>query len=115
MVEHGTFLITRAVFDHDAFAPEPFTEREAWLWLISAAEWTTKKRKSGRHIVDVHRGQLSHSLRFLGKKWRWHYSTVRVFLNKLARLNMIETTTATGQNLITIVNYSTYQNSPASQ
>jgi hypothetical protein len=33
--DSGTFCVTRA-FDHPVFAPDPFTEREAWLWLIAA-------------------------------------------------------------------------------
>jgi hypothetical protein len=46
----GTFNVARGVFDHPVFAPEPFTEREAWLWLIAEAQWkpVRKRVRDGR-------------------------------------------------------------------
>jgi hypothetical protein len=31
MTTRGFFAVDRGVFDHPAFAPEPFTECQAWL------------------------------------------------------------------------------------
>lgn len=43
MSERGVFAVDRGVWDHPMFADEPFTEREAWLWMVSAAAWMSKR------------------------------------------------------------------------
>ncbi len=37
MSERGVFAVDRGIWDHPMFACEPFTEREAWQWLIAEA------------------------------------------------------------------------------
>jgi hypothetical protein len=55
MAEHpvGTFNVARGVFDHPVFAREPFTEREAWLWLIAEAQWKPVRKRVGRVIIAL--------------------------------------------------------------
>lgn len=57
----------------------------------------------------LQRGQLSHSVRFMAEKWKWERGKVERFLSTLKTATMIETATATGQLIITICNYSLYQ------
>ena len=49
----GTVNISRAIFDHEFFASEPMTEREAWMWLIMEASWKPRKKRAGDVIVDL--------------------------------------------------------------
>lgn len=95
--------------DDDAFEDEPYTEREAWEWLIANAAWepVTINIKGNPFKLEI--GQLSHSIRFMGDKWKWHPSKVKRFLDKIKKWEKIETATETGQNLITICNYKKYQ------
>lgn len=109
MSERGVIAIDRGVFDHDCFADEPFTEREAWMWLIAEAAWRPRARRIGRVALDLRRGQLAASLRFMAERWGWNKDRVDRFLERLKNRDMIETQTATGISVITICNYSTYQ------
>jgi hypothetical protein len=71
MSERGVFALDRGWFNHPAFADEPFTEREAWAWLIAEAAWKPRRRRIGARIVELDRGQLAGSMRFLAKRWKW--------------------------------------------
>lgn len=105
----GVFAVDRGVFDHPVFADEAFSEREAWLYLVSEAAWKPHRRRVGKFICDLQRGQLAASIRFLADRWRWDRSKVHRFLLRLKREGMIETAYETGLNVISICNYNTYQ------
>jgi hypothetical protein len=109
MTERGVFAVDRGFFGHDCFADEPFTEREAWLWLISEAAWKDRTRRVGNFVVELDRGQLAASLRYLAGMWGWHESKVNRFLTKLRSWTMIEADAKQGINIITICNYDKYQ------
>lgn len=104
----GVFAVSRGVFDHPSFAPEPYTEREAWLWLIGDAAWKPHKRRAGRVIVDLKRGQTAHATRFLATKWKWSEARVRRFLNRLKIDAMVELQATRETTQITICNYDKY-------
>lgn len=110
MSELGVFAVDRAVFSHPLLTTgEPFSRREAWLWLISEAAW--KPRKVGRigAVIELERGQLAHSVRFIADAWGWSKSSVDRFLTRLKTGTMIGTSTGTGLLVITICNYDAYQ------
>lgn len=109
MSERGVFAVDRGIFDHPIFAPEPFTEREAWLWMLSAAAWTSKRVRIGKAMLGLKRGQLAFATRFLATKWKWAHSKVVRFLKKLKTDTMIETLAKREATLITICNYDIYQ------
>jgi hypothetical protein len=109
MSERGVFAVDRGVFVHDCFADEPFTEREAWVWLISEAAWKPRGRRIGNITVSLERGQLAASVRFIAEKWKWSKSAVDRFLERLKKRDMIETASGTGINIITICKYDEYQ------
>jgi hypothetical protein len=112
----GKFFVARSIWDHLEFAPAPFSEREAWLWMLSEAAWRPCQIRSGTVVIDLDRAQLSHSLRFMADRWSWKKDRVRRFLTRLEKRDMIATRNATGgatgQLLITICNYDKYQADP---
>jgi len=108
----GTVKIARAIFDHGAFADEPFTEREAWIWLIMEAAWKPRKRRVGDYVVDVDRGQVAASVRFMAKAWSWSAPKVQRYLKRLENLAMIAPKTDTGVTVITICKYDDFQYQP---
>lgn len=112
MSERGTFIVDRGLFGHPVFADEPFTEREAWLWLISQAAFKSHERRVGRVRVQLVRGQLAHACRFMAEAWQWSDASVRRFLTKLAAEEMIALRNDAGVTQITICNYEAYQRSP---
>ncbi len=105
----SVFAVSRAIFDHPAFAKEPFTEREAWLFLISEAAWRPTTIRVGSVQVDLKRGQCAHSIRFLADRWAWSKSRVDRFFGRLKIGTMIGTAAGQGVTVVTICNYDEYQ------
>jgi hypothetical protein len=108
MSERGVFAVDRGIFDHPIFAPEPYTEREAWLWMLSAAVWADKRVRVGRAFVDLKRGQLAFALRFVAKKFQWTDSRVRRFLKRLESDAMVTVSATREATQVTICNYDKY-------
>lgn len=114
MSERGFVSVDRGVFDHPMFAPEPFSEREAWLWMIAEAAWKPMMVRAGRAVLQIDRGQIACSLRFLATRWKWPETTVRRFLSRLAAGGddaLVVIDAAQSVTRITICNYDKYQNS----
>jgi hypothetical protein len=109
MSERGVFAVDRGIWDHPMFADEPFTEREAWSWLIGEASFKTRTRNVGGKIVQLERGQLAASVRFMAERWKWSKSRVDRFLKRLKTETMIGTDSGTGLLVLTISNYDRYQ------
>lgn len=105
----GYYCMKRGWQDHEFFAEDEFSRRDAWEWLIAEAKWKETKKRIGGKTLILKRGQLSHSIRFMAEKWRWHRSKAERFINALKIETMIETVTETGQVIITICNYDEYQ------
>ena len=108
MKDRGVFAVDRGVFDHPMFAPEPFTEREAWLWLVGAAAWKAMRLRAGKAIIALERGQCAFATRFLARRFKWSESRVRRFLKRLKIDAMVTTQTTRETTLITICNYDKY-------
>lgn len=113
--EGGFVVIHRKIFDNPLL--EDCDYFRAWAWLISEAAWKPRRVRiqSGRalEIVDLQRGQLTHSRRFMAKAWGWKEKRVRTFLNRLKTDRMIDLQTGPRQTVITICNYNTYQDVPS--
>lgn len=105
----GYIKLERDAIEHPVFARAAFSEFQAWVWLLAEANWCLKKRRLGRYIVDLTRGEVAASVRFLAEKWLWDRSKVERFLKRLKTEEMIETRLATGISIITICNYDKYQ------
>ena len=106
----GTVNISRDLWDDTAFAADPFSEREAWIWLIAEASWKPRARRVGDYVVNLERGQAAHSTRFLAETWGWTHSKVRRYLDRLEKLNLITRKTDTGVSVITVCKYDKFQN-----
>lgn len=110
MSERGVFAVDRGIWDHDALvSADPFSRREAWLWLLSEAAWKPHKRRIAGKAIEVRRGQVAASLRFMASKWRWTEARVRRFLSCLISSEMVDAKTDAGLTVITICNYDAYQ------
>ena len=105
----GFYLMHRGWLDHPVLQGEPYDRRSAWAWLIEEAKWQDRRCDIGGRIIDLKRGQLSHSTRFMGKAWGWSEARVRRFLTRLKTDAMIDADTDAGRYLISICNYGKYQ------
>jgi hypothetical protein len=112
--ERGVFAVDRGVFDHPKLSDgKPLTKLEAWLWLVSSAAWKPVSRRLSGRTIDLRRGQVAASTRFLADRWRWTEPRVRRFLTLLktdaANDAEIDTQTDAGITVITIRKYDRYQ------
>jgi hypothetical protein len=57
----------RGWMEHEVFGHEPFSRRDAWVWLIENAAFADNQR--------LKRGQLCHSYRHLAATWKWGINT----------------------------------------
>lgn len=105
----GVFAVARNIFEHPKFAQEPFTEREAWIWLIREAAWRKRTVRVGKKVCEVDRGQLVSTTRFMASKWQWSEAKVRRFLKSLKSDAMIDAVSDALATQITICNYDEYQ------
>ncbi|WP_174830312.1 hypothetical protein [Ruegeria sp. HKCCA4812] len=105
----GTVNISRDIWHDAAFKPEPFTEREAWIWLVMEARYKPGERRVGNVVAHLDRGQLAASVRFMAEAWGWTKSRVDRFLKRLENRDMIGTDSGTGLNIITVCKYDEYQ------
>ena len=118
MVKGGFFLVYRGVFDD--FKRKPYSELEAWLWLIASAGYDDNE--------DL--GRIYTTFSELAKDWNWtcgkekrgHVVRVKRFLQKLQenervtlcynnRVNLLQSCykVVTRDVTITILNYAAYQ------
>jgi hypothetical protein len=105
----GFYLMHRGWQDNPIFRSEPFSRRDAFVWLIEEAAFRERSVAMPKADIVLARGQLAHSLRFMGKAWKWEETKVRRFLASLSAAKIIDAQTAAGQTLITICNYDKYQ------
>ena len=105
MSGHGVFAIDRGIWDHPVFKSEPFTEREAFMWLVGAAAFRPRRVRGPAGGIELQRGQVAHSLRFMASKWKWKEPRVRRFLTRLKNDAMIDAASDAGQTVVSICNY----------
>ena len=110
MSERGVFAVDRGIWDHDVLSEnQPFSRREAWLWLLSEAAWKPHRRRIIGRSIELDRGQYAGSLRFIASKWQWSEPRVRRFLSALISSEMVDAKTDAGVTVITICKYDEYQ------
>lgn len=103
------YVMVRGWMDDDIFSPQPYTEREAFLYLIENASWKDRPFRIGTNVINLERGQLTASLRFLAEAWKWNKNKVDRFLSLMVKVDRVKIKSGTGQNIITICSYSKYQ------
>lgn len=88
--------------------------RMAWVWLIEHAMVYPTKIDICSEPFPLERGQLYYSIRYLATAWGVSKSQVETILKSLKNWDMIRTDNRTGRLIITICEYSKYQDKPDS-
>ena len=104
----GFTLTRRTVFDHPLFDGDS-ARLGAWLWLVGKACWKPTPFDNNGKMLMLERGQICVSVRHLAERWGWSKSAVDRFLTRLETETMIERKAGHGKMVITICNYSKYQ------
>src|SRR3989442_1149929 len=117
MTESGFIIIPRCILKDPLLQDDAYFH--AWFWLVSEAAWTplrvivTNGRTS--EVVELRRGQLSHSRSYMARAWGWSEKRVRTFLKRLEKVGMIDIQAGRLQTVITICNYDIYQHTRADE
>lgn len=106
------FMVPRQLFADGAFKAEPFSKREALLDLIQMASIETKTVVAGGMQVQIERGQVFASVRFLAKKWGWSNDRTIRTLRALEAEHFIERNPNTLITTISICNFNLYSGDP---
>ena len=104
----GWIKLFRAIWDW-RYSPlatkRPFTQLEAWIWLISKASYQD-------HVVGevaVKRGQVLTSIEQLSEIWRRDRKTVRRWVKNMQKNEEVRSERGRSWSLITICGYDEYQ------
>ena len=88
---------------------EPFDKRSAWIDLLLTVNYKNKKIPFENGFIEIEKGQTLTSIKQLSEKWKWSRHKVSDFLDRLEQNTMIVQVRDTRKTLISIVNYSKYQ------
>lgn len=114
--EFGYIRISRKFFETNESWLErrEFSRAEAWIDLIQMAAWKDHARLVGNEMVELKRGELLASIRFLSKRWVWGIKKVRLWITMVTGFGQIRAQRETHYGTVyLIVNYDEYQDTPA--
>lgn len=111
MKNQGWICVHREIFDNWIWQDKaPFDKRAAWIDLLLMANHKDNKILFDGELKEIKRGQRLTSIRKLCNRWKWSNTKVKNFLDILEKDGMITLEIAPQKaTLITIVNYSKYQ------
>jgi hypothetical protein len=109
----GYVKLHRQLMDHPIWTGERFSRGQAWVDLFMMAWHRDTRTMRGSKWVDVQRGQVLTTQKWLAQRWRWDRKTVKRYLVFLENAKMCHTATVgdrdSGYTLITICNYNKFQ------
>lgn len=111
VAEKGWIKLHRQLQECPMWYAERFSKGQAWVDLLLLANHRDKKILFNGEIITIQRGQYLTSMVKLAEKWGWSRPTVVKFLNLLEKDMMITRSSDNTKTLITIENYSVYQDS----
>jgi hypothetical protein len=105
----GFIAVSRDFWNDPDFRDGEMTQREAFLWMLAEAAWKPRTKRIKTVVLELQRGQLAASTRFLAKAWGWSEPRVRRYFDMLKNRRTIDAATDAGVTVITIRNYDKYQ------
>ena len=109
MENKGWIKIFRSITDDEDYFAERFTREMAWIDLLLLANFKDSTIIKRGIKIQLHRGQIFKSIRFLSDRWQWNERTTMKFLDSLELEGKIQRKITNVNTLITITNYSNYQ------
>ena len=111
-MNRGFIKLARRAFDHYLWTENrSLSKFEAWLDLLQLAAHSPTKRIIRGHVIEIGRGEIVASLRYLGERWRWKKDKVASFLGLIESDQMIRRSTRHTETIVTICNYDRYNDS----
>lgn len=105
----GFIPISRRFFSHFLWEEErTYSKAEAWLDLIQMAAFRSHERIIGATVVNVERGGIVASERFLSLRWQWSRTKIRDFLSILTASQMVNIKKDQAISIINLCNFDQY-------
>lgn len=105
-MEEGFIPLRRSFFTHYLWEEKRIYSRaEAWLDLIHEAAWKGHKKLIAGKLIEVSRGEVVASVRFLSDRWKWSNTKVCQFLEMLREDGSVETEKRQGITVVLLLNY----------
>lgn len=114
MAENGNnwIKLNRSITDHWLWSSgETFSRGQAFIDLLLMAAYADHPIVSQGKRMNLKRGSMVTSIRYLADRWRWSKDKTMNFLNDLEADGTIEKVSDTKRTVLTIVNYEKYQGS----
>lgn len=109
MSNKGFIKLNRGIFDNFLWnEAREFSKAEAWIDLIQLARFEASTEIINGKVIELQRGEIPASRRFLELRWNWGSTKVSNFLKTLAQMNMINQRQANGQTIVFLVKYGIY-------
>ena len=107
----GYIKLHRQITENEFYFSERFTKSQAWIDLLLLANHKPNTIYIRGVEVMTQTGELCYSQLTLSKRWKWHRKTVHNFLLMLSKRQMIRNRITKITTVITILNWSKYQDS----
>lgn len=118
MAENGNnwIKLNRSITDHWLWTSgETFSRGQAFIDLLLMAAYADHPIVSQGKRMNLKRGSMVTSIRYLADRWRWSKDKTANFLNDLEADGTIEKVSDTKRTVLTIVNYEKYQGSATNE
>lgn len=108
--ENNWIKLNRSITDHWLWTSgETFSRGQAFIDLLLMAAYADHPVMSQGKKINLKRGSMVTSIRYLADRWRWSKDKTLHFLNDLEADGTIEKVSDTKRTVLTIVNYEKYQ------
>lgn len=107
--KQGFIKLNRRFFDNFLWnEARTYSKAEAWLDLIQMARFEASTEIIGGKVIELQRGEIPASRRYLELRWTWGSTKVSNFLKMLTDFKMIKQSLKSGQTTILLLNFGTY-------
>ena len=106
---NGYILLFKQIQDNWLWTDKPFSKGQAWIDLLLMANFADGEMISKGIVVEIKRGQVFRTVKFLSDRWGWSTKKTKHFLQTLENQKMVATEGLSNGTRITIEKYDTFQ------
>lgn len=105
----GYILLFKQMQDNWLWTDKPFARGQAWIDLLLMANFKDGTMVCKGTIVEIGRGQVFRTVKFLSERWGWSIKKTKNFLHLLESQEMVSLEGLPQGTRITIEKYNDYQ------
>ena len=109
MATDGYILLFKQIQDNWLWSDKPFAKGQAWIDLLLMANFADGEMVSKGTLVEIKRGQVFRTVKFLSDRWGWGIKKTKLFLKLLETQKMVTLEGLPNGTRITIEKYDDFQ------